>query len=58
MFAEGGVVVLELDEMFLRRLMVVLCEKIRFLCLNPFDSGLVVDVFLVGVSCPEYFCAV
>ena len=26
-FAEGGVVALEMEEMFLRRLVVVLCEK-------------------------------
>ena len=27
-------------------------------CLNPFDSGLVVCVFFVGVSCLEGVCAV
>ena len=35
MFAEGGVVVLEMEEMFLRRLLVVvLCEKKLFFVLK------------------------
>ena len=43
-FAEGGVVVLEMEEMFLRRLVVVLCEKKLFFvfksCQDPrgYDS--------------------
>ena len=57
-FAEGGVFVLKMEEMFLRRLVVVLWEKFCSSCLNPFDSGLVVFVVFVGVSCPEGFCAV
>ncbi len=58
LFAEGGVVVLEMEEMFLLRLVVVLWENILFSCLNPFGSGLVVYVFFVGVSCLKGFCAV
>ena len=33
-------------------------KKLCSSCLNPFDSGLVVFVVFVGVSCPEGFCAV
>ncbi len=57
-FAEGGVICLEMEEMFLRRLVVILWKKICSSCLNQFGSGLVVCVFFVGVSCLEGFCAV
>ncbi len=58
LFAEGGNFVPEMEEMFVRRLVVVLWKRICSSCLIPFDSGLFVCVLFVGVSCLESFCVV
>jgi hypothetical protein len=58
LFAEGDVVVLEMEEMFLRRLVVVLWKTILFFVLKSVWQWFGCVCLLFWVTCLEGFCAV